>query len=312
MIERKKEDVLGDQIPEKNEQVIFCELSPLQKEVYRHVVQLPDFELVKKGNAPCDCGINMKIFREFLKLSDKAEQLEYYRTHKIQVVKQSKCCRSIPIRIDENGTKIIDPDAVIWRSMDHHYTGEDVSMMGCERCPWCCLFPCLKKLVKLSSHLALIQPKKTIDTQTRGSPANVKYTKEREFAKVALVNVVKKLPGRDFDRSDNIMDDHYSLSGKLRVLDRLLTKYYREGGRVLLFAHSTQLLDLIEHWMKSRGTIEYRRMDGQTALSKRQQLADEYNRDSSIFLFLLSTKATGLGLTLTVSSCWCNTISSIG
>jgi SNF2 family DNA or RNA helicase len=302
MIERKKEDVLGDQIPEKHEQVIFCDLSPLQKEVYKHVVQLPDFELVKKGNAPCDCGINMPIFKEFLRLSSKAEQLDYYRTHKYRIVKQSECCRKIPVREDEHGQDVIDPDAAIWRTIDSHNTGEGASMTGCERCPWCCLFPCLMKLVKLSSHLALVQAQKTGDVQVRGSPTHVKYTKEREFAKVALAGVVQKLPSREFDRSISIMDDHFSLSGKLRVLDRLLTKYYREGGRVLLFAHSTQLLDLIEHWLKSRGTIEHRRMDGQTPKAKRQELADEYNRDSSIFLFLLSTKATGLGLTLTVSS----------
>lgn len=305
MIERKKEDVLGDLIPEKNEQVIFCELSPLQKEAYKHVVNLPDFELVKKGNSPCDCGINIHIFKEYLKCSCKAEQLEYYRTHKDEITKQSKCCRKIPTRKDENGANIIDPDAVIWRTLDPHITGEE-----CKDCPWCCTFPCMIKLAKLSCHLALIQPKKTMDSQIRGSPAYVKYMKEREFAKVALVGVVNKLPGRDFDRSVNIMDDHYSLSGKLPVLDKILTKYYREGGRVLLFSHSTQLLDLIEHWLKSRGTVEYRRMDGQTALSKRQELADEYNRDSSIFLFLLSTKATGLGLTLTVSSFWRNIVFS--
>lgn len=304
MIERKKEDVLGDQLPEKNEQVIFCELSPLQKEVYRHVLQLPDFELVRKGSAPCDCGINMHIFKQFLRLSSKAEQVEFSRTNKNRIVKQSKCCKQIPLnpRRHEPGEPEIDPDAAIWRTLDAHSAGEGAILGGCEQCPWCCIFPCLKKLVKLSSHLALIQAQKTSDAEARGSPAHVRYTKEREFAKVALVGVVEKLPGRDFDRNDSIMDDHYSLSGKLRVLDKLLTNYYREGGRVLLFAHSTQLLDLIEHWLKSRGTIEYRRMDGQTATSKRQGLADEYNRDSSIFLFLLSTKATGLGLTLTVSS----------
>ena len=43
-------------------------------------------------------------------------------------------------------------------------------------------------------------------------------------------------------------------------------------------------------------------MDGQTPLSKRQELADEFNRDETIFLFLLSIKATGQGLTLTAAN----------
>jgi hypothetical protein len=42
-------------------------------------------------------------------------------------------------------------------------------------------------------------------------------------------------------------------------------------------------------------------MDGTTAHSKRQEIADKFNTDPSIFLLLLSTKAMGLGLNLTVS-----------
>ena len=41
MIKRNKEDVFpDDQIPEKNEQAILCDLSPLQKEVYMHVLKV--------------------------------------------------------------------------------------------------------------------------------------------------------------------------------------------------------------------------------------------------------------------------------
>ena len=139
---------------------------------------------------------------------------------------------------------------------------------------------------------------------TVGSPAFIRYIKEKEFAKVVLSGVVSRLPGGDlpgggYDRNDGIMDDHFGLSGKLRVLDKLLQMYYTEGGKVLLFSHSTQSLGLIQNWLKSRGTYEYRRMDGSTPLSRRQQLTDEFNNDDYIFLFLLSIKATGLGLNLT-------------
>jgi SNF2 family DNA or RNA helicase len=300
MIERKKDEVLCDQLPEKNEQVIFCNLSKLQKEVYQQVVELPDFDVVKKGSAPCDCGVNQNFFREYLRLSTKAEQLEFYRNNKERIVKQSKCCKNIPHnpRRYEEGEPAIDPDAAVWRTLDAHCANEVSAIQGCERCPYCCTFPCLKKLMKLSSHLGLLQANKPPEG---ASPARVKYLKEREFAKVALATVVTKLPGGDYDRSDGIMDDHYALSGKIQVLDRLLTKYFREGARVLLFAHSTQTLDLIQNFLMSRGTIEYRRMDGQTPLPRRQELADEFNRDPEIFLFLLSIKATGQGLTLTVN-----------
>jgi SNF2 family DNA or RNA helicase len=40
-IERKKEDVLGDTLPSKNEHVVVCEPSPLQKRIYAHILTLP-------------------------------------------------------------------------------------------------------------------------------------------------------------------------------------------------------------------------------------------------------------------------------
>jgi Helicase conserved C-terminal domain len=157
----------------------------------------------------------------------------------------------------------------------------------------------MTKLLKLSSHLGLLQANKTPEATTKGSPAYVKYMKEREFAKVALAGVVTKLPGGDYDRNGSMMDDHFSLSGKLEVMSTLLKKYRSEDCRVLLFAHSTQTLDLIQNFVQSLGTMTFLRMDGQTDQKRRQTLADQFNNDREIFLFLLSTKATGQGLTLT-------------
>jgi SNF2 family DNA or RNA helicase len=298
-IKRQKKDVLKGQLPQKKEDFILCDLSPLQKEVYRHVIKLPDFDLVKYGSRPCDCGINQLFFRKLLKLKGKAERLKYMRTNKSSIMKQSKCCKRIPEnpRNGEEGEPFIDPDAAIWRTLDIHCIDHKVADHGCEYCPWCCCLPCLTKLNKLSSHLGLLQAKKT--TELIGSPAYITYFKEREFAKVALAGVVDRLPGGNYDRNDGIMDDHYSLSGKLRVLDQLLTKDYNENGKVLLFSHSTQSMDLIENWLKSRGSFEYLRMDGSTPQSKRHQLTDEFNKSDHIFLFLLSIKAAGLGLNLT-------------
>mmetsp|Transcript_203 Transcript_203/g.263 ORF Transcript_203/g.263 Transcript_203/m.263 type:complete len:1537 (-) Transcript_203:110-4720(-) len=302
MIKRNKEDVFpDDQIPEKNEQAILCDLSPLQKEVYMHVLELPDFELVRHGSRPCDCGINKNVFRKIQQLSCKAEQLEYYRTHKDDIIKQSRCCKKLPVnpRFGEEGEPYVDQDGTIWRAMEAHTTDNTTANEGCERCPYCCTFPCLMKLKQLSSHLGLLQVRKTKEAQVKGSPAYIKYMKEREFAKVSLAGVVSRLPGEGYEFHQGIMDDHFSLSGKLRVLARLLEKYYNECGKVLLFAHSTQTLDLIEHWLKSRGSFVHLRMDGSTATNKRQAIADEFNTNQHIFLFLLSTKAMGQGLNLT-------------
>jgi SNF2 family DNA or RNA helicase len=62
-LERKKEVVLKDSLTRKNEKVIFCELSELQKKLYRHLLSLPDFYMLRMANAPCGaCNINQQYF----------------------------------------------------------------------------------------------------------------------------------------------------------------------------------------------------------------------------------------------------------
>jgi hypothetical protein len=122
--------------------------------------------------------------------------------------------------------------------------------------------------------------------------------KSLEFAKVALPHVVDQIPGKSYIRRDGIMDDHFELSGKLKVLDKLLDTFNKDGSRVLLFSYSTQTLDLIQNYIRSRGH-QHLRMDGKTANSLRQELVDTFNNDPNIFIFLLSTKAMGTGLNLT-------------
>lgn len=142
-IERTKDDVLDGQMPTKNELVVICEPSALQKRIYAHILTLPDYEMLQKAHSPCDCSINAKFFQSYQRLGSKAERLEYYRKHKGDVFTRSQCCYKEPYnpRKGEPGQPDIDPDAVIWRTMDNHDGDE-----GCSKCPWCCLFPALSKL----------------------------------------------------------------------------------------------------------------------------------------------------------------------
>ncbi|KAF0311062.1 Smarcad1 [Amphibalanus amphitrite] len=87
-------------------------------------------------------------------------------------------------------------------------------------------------------------------------------------------------------------------SGKLAELDRLLPRLRAEGSRVLLFSQFVIMLDVLEAYLRIRG-YRYCRLDGQTAVTDRLQLIDKYNNDRDIFVFLLSTRAGGLGINLT-------------
>ncbi|KAK1668651.1 hypothetical protein QYE76_056810 [Lolium multiflorum] len=89
-----------------------------------------------------------------------------------------------------------------------------------------------------------------------------------------------------------------SASGKLQLLQKLLPKLKERGNRVLIFSQMTKMLDILEDFLFSLG-YKYARIDGQTSLSARQERIKEYNNvESETFIFLMSTRAGGLGIDL--------------
>jgi superfamily II DNA or RNA helicase len=87
-------------------------------------------------------------------------------------------------------------------------------------------------------------------------------------------------------------------SGKLELLHRILPKLKASGHRVLLFSQMTQLLNILEDYLAGRG-YSYLRLDGNTGTAARAELLASFNApDSPHFLFLLSTRAGGMGLNL--------------
>ena len=87
-------------------------------------------------------------------------------------------------------------------------------------------------------------------------------------------------------------------SSKMRILDKLLTKLKIQGSQVLLFSQMTRTLDIIEDYCTYRG-FKTVRIDGSTSLEDREIQIQEFTKPGSpIFLFLLSTRAGGLGLNL--------------
>uniref|UniRef100_K3WFG0 Uncharacterized protein n=1 Tax=Globisporangium ultimum (strain ATCC 200006 / CBS 805.95 / DAOM BR144) TaxID=431595 RepID=K3WFG0_GLOUD len=87
-------------------------------------------------------------------------------------------------------------------------------------------------------------------------------------------------------------------SGKFELLDRMLPKLQKAGHRVLMFSQMTQLMHVLEDYFNYRG-FRYLRLDGSTSADEREQRMFMFNApDSPYFIFLLSTRAGGLGLNL--------------
>lgn len=87
-------------------------------------------------------------------------------------------------------------------------------------------------------------------------------------------------------------------SGKLAKLDQLLFKLKEEGHRVLLYFQMTRMIDLMEEYLTYRN-YKYCRLDGSTKLEDRRDTVHDFQNRPEIFIFLLSTRAGGLGINLT-------------
>ena len=103
----------------------------------------------------------------------------------------------------------------------------------------------------------------------------------------------------ELDRYILDAEDLFS-SAKFVRLRKLLPNLIADGHRILIFSVWTTCLDLLSCLMEQLG-LDYLRMDGSTAVTDRQSLIDKFNRDNSIPVFLLSTKACGLGINLTAA-----------
>lgn len=100
-----------------------------------------------------------------------------------------------------------------------------------------------------------------------------------------------------------IIPDRQSLisdAGKLCVLDGLLARLKEGGHRVLIYSQMTRMIDLLEEYMGHRQHT-YIRLDGSSKISERRDMVADFQSRNDIFVFLLSTRAGGLGINLTAA-----------
>ncbi|KAK3911174.1 Lymphoid-specific helicase [Frankliniella fusca] len=86
-------------------------------------------------------------------------------------------------------------------------------------------------------------------------------------------------------------------SGKMQILDAILQRLQRNGHKVLIFSNFTKMLDIIEDYLLMR-KYQYTRLDGTRDLTNRQINIKKFNSDEEVFVFLISTRAGGLGINL--------------
>ncbi|KAJ0035175.1 hypothetical protein Pint_24589 [Pistacia integerrima] len=101
-------------------------------------------------------------------------------------------------------------------------------------------------------------------------------------------------PGPPYTTGDHLIEN----AGKMVLLDKLLPKIKERDSRVLIFSQMTRLLDILEDYLMFRGYL-YCRIDGNTGGEDRDASIEAFNKPGSEkFVFLLSTRAGGLGINL--------------
>ncbi|SPN99530.1 probable ATPase component of chromatin remodeling complex (ISW1) [Cephalotrichum gorgonifer] len=207
-------------------------------------------------------------------------------------------------------------------AFDNWFTGQDRDQDAVVQQLHRVLRPFLLRRVKNDVEKSL-QPKKEINVYLGMSEMQRKWYQKilekdidavngaggKRESKTRLLNIVMQLrkccnhpylfegaePGPPYTTDEHLIQN----AGKMMVLDKLLVRLRAQGSRVLIFSQMSRLLDILEDYCVFRD-YKYCRIDGGTAHEDRIAAIDEYNKPGSEkFVFLLTTRAGGLGINLT-------------
>ncbi|KAI1911371.1 hypothetical protein LOZ61_003894 [Ophidiomyces ophidiicola] len=165
---------------------------------------------------------------------------------------------------------------------------------------WCChkkvpnggpwqsyVFPAISNLQKLSNHLAILIPQPT--------DPNEKQDKDLNMLQIAVPDKWREL----YRTRGSILNySNPEFCGKWKVLKKLLKWWHSNGDKVLVFSHSVRLLKMLQMLFNHTSyNVSY--LDGAMSYEERAQVVDDFNANPQQFVFLISTKAGGVGLNIT-------------
>ena len=116
-----------------------------------------------------------------------------------------------------------------------------------------------------------------------------------------IKGVEDRILKEDYNKMNDINQLMIKASGKLVLIDKLLPKLKADGHKVLIFSQMVRMLDILEDYIHAKG-YSYERIDGTKRGNDRQEAIDRFSaKGSEKFIFLLCTKAGGLGINLTAA-----------
>lgn len=117
-------------------------------------------------------------------------------------------------------------------------------------------------------------------------------------AEEGIVNEIKNSDTENKLTNDEVRNKALiESSGKMVLLSKLLPKLKADGHKVLIFSQMVRVLDIIESYL-NRNNYQFERIDGSLNENDRRNAIERFNSDADNFVFLLSTKAGGVGINL--------------
>ncbi|RMX67564.1 hypothetical protein DD238_001557 [Peronospora effusa] len=161
----------------------------------------------------------------------------------------------------------------------------------CKNCPNCMGLPCVAMLLKLSNHLELLKVNPHDGAELQHYQA--------EFARIAFGTDIDAVGGvEQVSNFQEMCAISSKTCGKMIVLEKLLAIWKKRRERTLIFSRSTRMLDIIQLFLITKAT-RYSRLDGNTKVEDRLQMVNDFNNPcSNTTVFLISTRAGGVGLNL--------------
>ncbi|KAH9385860.1 chromatin-remodeling ATPase INO80 [Nematocida major] len=281
MLRREKKDV-ADELGMKVEKTIVCEMSPKQRKLYEGIrARAPMATFLDRGIPDGIEGIEglMNLVMQFRKVCNHPDLFEK---------------REVSSGWSQPVSEAYIPKIV----------NEEI-------------------LVEKWAPVGLRVPEKRISDIFRVEPEKIKRIKKTDFIALSEIVVPRCLPPKKvlvspayihggkipLEISESLrqppvyvpsMERFVSDCGKLVILDSLLPKLKEEGHRVLMYFQMTKMIDLFEEYLTVRN-YSYLRLDGSSRISNRKELVRDWQSSSDKFIFLLSTRAGGLGINLTAA-----------
>ncbi|KIY46765.1 hypothetical protein FISHEDRAFT_46591 [Fistulina hepatica ATCC 64428] len=242
--------VLSD-LPKKNERIHWCDMTDLQKSIYRDALQRSRktiFDVEKTTVSQGEVGSDGRKPAKKKSRTNTREKDKLYVENSTNVLMDLRKAASHPM---------------LFRTK---FTDDTLSKIA-------------KQLIKEPDYVA----------------RKARFDHVREDMTVMTDSELQAL--RKFQQDDACFLE----AGKVQALLELLQKYRKQSRKVLIFSQFTQVLDILQEVLNQK-QIKFLLLTGSTPVDVRQSLVDEFAEDDSVDLFLLSTKAGGMGINLTAAS----------